>query len=129
MKSLSLVLTSLVVAVSLAACNSSGGGEGGTGSNGLPSCPSGGTDLTYANFGQAFFTNYCNGCHSSTASSRQGAPSAINFDTQAEIQARVDEIYAESGDSNNSMPPSSYATQPSSDDRSNLTEWLSCGAP
>lgn len=102
-----------------AACG--GGGE--TEEEGLPACPDGGTDLTYASFGQSFFSTHCTSCHASTS----GVAGAENFpfETQAQIQAEIEDIYERAGGSKPTMPPSGG---PTADERQQLTEWLSCGA-
>jgi uncharacterized membrane protein len=90
-------------------------------------CPTGGTTLTYQNFGSAFFALWCNSCHSAPDGQRNGAPDSFVFDTQAEIVAHKDRIFARAADTNNSMPvgpdmiPSAQRVQ--------LAEWLACGAP
>lgn len=47
-----------------------------------------GTFLTYDNFGEDFFLNYCTSCHSSSVpeAERHGAPLLINLDTPEDIQ-------------------------------------------
>ncbi len=86
------------------------------------SCASdGGTDLSYASFGQAFMTQYCTACHGSAR-----AENGIRLDTLAKVQAYKSAVIAESG-TRTSMPPSG-STAPSSSERALLTEWLSCGA-
>lgn len=49
-------------------------------------CASAPYDLTWANFGDGFFLNYCRACHSEDARDRFDAPEGINFDTRAEVQ-------------------------------------------
>ena len=68
-------------------------------------CPSGGTALTYDNFGRVFMASYCNTCHSAPDGQRAGAPNDYVFDTQAEIIAHKDRIFARAADTNDSMPP------------------------
>jgi len=120
MKSVVALFSSVVVMVSLLGCNS-GGGAGGGSSAALPDCPTGGTDLTYDNFGKAFFSSYCDSCHAGSQKPSLG--------TAAEIASWADQIYAQAGDGNSSMPPGNASAQPSVDERSNLAEWLACGAP
>lgn len=112
----SLLLVTSAVAV--AAC---GGGDG-SGVDGLPECPSGGTSLTYDNFGKKFFDDYCTSCHFD-GTTVKGAPP---YDTAALIQASADEIYERAAGSNPNMPQS--GKMPTDAEREQLTEWLSCGA-
>ena len=44
-------------------------------------------DVTWANFGDGFFANYCRGCHSALTPNRYDAPESINFDTLEEVRA------------------------------------------
>ena len=44
-------------------------------------CPTGGTTLTYENFGKPFFDANCNTCHSADSGARNGAPENFAFDT------------------------------------------------
>ena len=37
--------------------------------------------VTYAEFGEHFLRQHCNGCHGSGADNRHGAPTAISFDS------------------------------------------------
>ena len=116
----SILPVSLLVAsaLSLAACVGQDEGEGG-----LPACPDGGTELTYDNFGQAFFATHCTDCHA--AGSGQGEAESKPFETLADIQADIEEIYAEAGGANDTMPPGGG---PTAEERDKLAEWLSCGA-
>jgi hypothetical protein len=90
-------------------------------------CPSM-SPLTYQSFGGPFFSNYCTGCHSSkqSAENRRGAPAGVDFDTLGGIRAHAARIYARAGDHNTTMPP---AGGPSADQRTQLGDWLACGAP
>jgi uncharacterized membrane protein len=89
--------------------------------------------LTYANFGQAFFTSYCQRCHASTVTglARMGAPADHTFDTVAEIRAlsdHIDELAAAGpAATNTEMPPD--GAKPTQAQREQLGEWLACGAP
>jgi uncharacterized membrane protein len=95
-------------------------------------CPDDST-LTYAEFGQPFFADYCTECHSVDAVDRHGAPKSVNFDTQAEIQEHATKIDAAAGSgpdaSNDWMPDGAAASFPSDGEREQLAEWLACGAP
>lgn len=118
--------------LSLWGCGGGDGGDGGDGSTGT-TCPPGGTSLTAQNFGQGFFQNYCTRCHSSTLSGaqRNGAPPGLDWDRLDVVRANAGEINEEAGvtgDSvNTSMPPG--APRPTTEERRQLAEWLSCGAP
>ena len=90
-------------------------------------CPPTGTKLTYENFGSAFFTGYCNTCHSAPDGERSGAPMSYVFSTVDEIRVNKVRIFARSAGSNDSMPPG--PDDPPLDQRDRLAEWLSCGAP
>jgi hypothetical protein len=67
--------------------------------------------FTYANFGRAFLTKYCNACHGFTQQDMQASPSVF-------IDVAVTSTY---------MPLSS--TVPTSAERMDLGNWLRCGAP
>lgn len=104
-------------ALSLAACGGDGDGEGG-----VPACPDAGTELTYDNFGKAFFDSHCTSCH--TAGSGQTGADDLPFDSQSAIQAQIEDIY-EQAVGGTSMPPGGG---PTAEERQQLGEWLSCGA-
>lgn len=95
-------------------------------------CPTTQT-LTYANFGQAFFDNYCQRCHASTVmgAARMNAPADHVFDEVADIRvltAHIDELAAAGPAAvNTAMPPNGAA--PTEAERRQLGEWLACGAP
>lgn len=102
---------------------------GGCGSSAtVSSCPTGGTQLTYQNFGKGFMEQYCTRCHSTalTGSARQKAPTDVNVDTVEGVRASAGEIEHETV-SRGSMPPN--GTMPTSTERQQLSEWLACGAP
>jgi mono/diheme cytochrome c family protein len=85
-------------------------------------CPSGGTTLTYANFGQGFFTQWCVSCH--------GGPNGYSsraFTDITTIRAQAADIFRNAAEDNETMPPGPHG--PSKTDRYQLAEWLSCGAP
>lgn len=58
-----------------------------------PACDSG-INVTWNNFGEGFFTTYCQSCHSSTTPDRRDAPKRANFDTEAQVGSYVDEVRA-----------------------------------
>lgn len=94
-------------------------------------CPPGST-LTYANFGQAFMTQYCTRCHSSTLSgeARMGAPAFHDFDTQIGVQQVANHVDQAAGAgpaaTNDQMPPD--GAMPTLEQRQKLAEWIACGA-
>lgn len=90
-------------------------------------CPKGGTKLTYQSFGQGFFADYCNTCHTAPDGERSGAPLAYVFGTVEEIRANKVRIFRGSAGTNDSMPPG--PDDPPLVQRERLAEWLSCGAP
>jgi uncharacterized membrane protein len=89
-------------------------------------CPTGGTQLTYDNFGRHFMDTWCQPCHGSTSTNRQGAPGEFIFDTQAQVQHWAARIYVRSAGPNDSMPPG--PTDPTPAERAQLADWLACGA-
>lgn len=98
-------------------------------------CPTGGTTLTYANFGSDFMSKYCLGCHSQdkTGTAREDAPADVNFDTLDLIKAHAAQIDIEAAASpkrtNTSMPPKEESAQPTNPERMQLGEWIACGTP
>lgn len=86
------------------------------------SCPPGGTTLSYENFGEPFFTAYCVRCHGGA-----NGYSSRSFTTVASIRAQKERIFANAAAGNTAMPPG--PDDPSEQERDNLAEWLSCGAP
>jgi mono/diheme cytochrome c family protein len=85
-------------------------------------CPPGGTTLTYASFGQAFFFKYCVQCH--------GGPngySSRSFTDLGTIRSQAADIFRNAAQDNTSMPPG--PVDPPQSERYQLAEWLACGAP
>jgi hypothetical protein len=133
----------LIVAVLAAGC----GHEPGNGPDAGIALPDGTTCstayMTYDNFGAPFMANWCQGCHSATLPDdmRQGSPTDVNFDTQAEVKQWAVQIgvCANSDGSQGSamgcppanpptgQPPMPPSGGPPEDDRETLTEWLACG--
>lgn len=58
-----------------------------------PSCEPG-IRVTWQNFGEGFFTTYCQSCHSSTAPDRHDAPKAVNFETESQVRSYTERIRA-----------------------------------
>ncbi len=107
--------------LALAAC--SDGGE----SLAQRACPDGGTPLTYENFGQPFFAQWCESCHAASSTNRNGAPPGITFDTHAQIISWKDDVFAQAADDNTAMPVGPGG--PDGATRHQLGDWLACGAP
>lgn len=105
--------SSLLIALLLAACATNGGSSTGIDS---VSCPPDST-LTYANFGAALLSSACLSCHGSRDRPRLG--------TQALVQAAIPEILDQAVYTD-AMPRSGTLTL---DQRTQLGEWLACGAP
>lgn len=90
-------------------------------------CPTGGTTLTFENFGQQFFKGNCNSCHSGPEEDRGGAPIEYVFNTVEQIRQHKDRIFARSAGPNTTMPIG--PDDPPREQRDKLAEWLACGAP
>ncbi|HEY3254169.1 MAG TPA: cytochrome c [Polyangiaceae bacterium] len=86
-------------------------------------CPTDST-LTYASFGEPFFSKYCLSCH------RAGGPQSPTLGTLDQIRANKDVIdrSAAAGPKavNTYMPDGSSVPEA---ERRQLGEWLACGAP
>jgi hypothetical protein len=112
-----------------------GAGDDGDGPDAAPTggvledreCPDG-SFLTYVNFGSAFFSENCTGCHSAELPPRmrQDAPEGVDFETLAKVRELAPLIYLRAADGYSLMPP---VGGPSAEDRRLLGEWLACGAP
>lgn len=113
----------LLPAILLAACSSACSLQ----SLDPSACPTGGTKLTYDNFGATFFAGYCNSCHSAEVGHRNGAPEDYRFDSREAIAAHKERIFERSAGTNDSMPPG--PDDPPLGEREQLAEWLDCGAP
>jgi len=48
--------------------------------------------VTWDNWGEDFFTTYCDACHSSRTPDRRGAPEASVFDTEAQVVDQLDRV-------------------------------------
>ena len=89
--------------------------------------------LSYGTFGQQFMESYCTRCHSSQlkGAARNGAPDYHDFDTVAGIRSVADHIdqtaAAGPATTNTAMPPG--GAMPTEQERRQLGEWISCGAP
>jgi len=109
------------LALFVAACDSP------TGSTCPPTDPP-----TYASFGQQFFADYCQDCHSAASTNRHDAPGDLNFDSEDEIKKHASDIDSEAAAgpdaTNTSMPEKSpnVMTLPSDDERRLLGQYLAC---
>lgn len=90
-------------------------------------CPTGGTALSYDNFGKGFLDRWCQECHADKAGERNGAPPSYAFGSREDASAHRDRIFAKAAGSNMSMPPGTGG--PSAEERQMLADWLACGAP
>lgn len=82
--------------------------------------------VTWANFGQGFTLENCQGCHASTATNRYGAPELVTFDTVDEAWSWSSQILSTATGDEPSMPPSGGVFD---DDRLLLEVWLRCAEP
>ena len=67
--------------------------------------------LTYATFGSAFFSSYCNSCHSFTQSFAQSDGTQLSSAVQ-----------------DDAMPPRG-STSLTTSEREEFSAWIACGAP
>lgn len=80
--------------------------------------------VNWVNFGNAFMTQNCNGCHAATTPERYGAPELATFDTAEEVwDQRASVLFAAGGDAPR-MPPSGGTTDIQ---RMKLAIWMECG--
>ena len=82
--------------------------------------------ITYANFGEGFLLENCQGCHSSSTVNRHDAPEEVTFDSVEEAWNWSAVILAVAAADEPSMPPNGGITD---DDRTRLEWWFSCAAP
>lgn len=82
--------------------------------------------LAWANFGEGFMRESCQGCHASTAPDRHDAPEDVTFDTAEQCWAWAEEILETATGADPTMPPRGGVTD---DDRTRLEWWLRCGVP
>lgn len=83
--------------------------------------------ITYDTFGRGFLATYCDGCHGSAVTERQGAPDDVVFDTRDGALEWADRILERSAPADGSvatMPPVGGVTP---DDTDRLIVWLTCG--
>lgn len=81
--------------------------------------------VTWANFGQGFILQECQGCHASTSPTRYGAPEDVHFDAAGEVWARRDDVLDRAAPAEGApdMPPSASTRE---EDRALLRVWLTC---
>lgn len=87
-------------------------------------CPTGGSALTYDNFGAEFMQKNCLSCHGN------GGPESPNLSTVERVRANKDEVdraAAAGPDATNTYMPDGASV--STEERKKLGEWLACGAP
>ena len=77
--------------------------------------------LTYNNFGSAFISRYCLGCHASNSNNREGAPSNITLETIENIEEYHSIILQEIEEEE--MPPQGGVDE---DIRQAAVDWLNC---
>lgn len=82
--------------------------------------------VTWANFGEAFVTHECQGCHASTATERYGAPEDVSFDTVEQVWAQADLVLLVAAGETPTMPPRGGVEE---DDQQRLRWWLECAEP
>ena len=85
-------------------------------------CPDGGTTLTYENFGRGFTATYCLQCHGGDRVEK-----GVNLSTIALVRTHANAVESAAGPGGSMPPPESLA--PSTAEREQLVQWLSCGGP
>ncbi len=83
-------------------------------------CPTANT-LSYESFGKAFMTSYCVACHTTG-----NASDGVNLSSLTLVRTHLNKVDAEvvSG----AMPPKGSGS-PTAEEKTNLAQWLACGAP
>ena len=56
-----------------------------------PTCDEGPV-LAWENYGDGFFTEYCQGCHADAAPQRFGAPADVVFDQEGDVLNQLDDV-------------------------------------
>ena len=80
--------------------------------------------VTYAEFGEVFLRQHCNGCHGAESDNRHGAPESVSFDSIEAVWTWKDAILRVTTESA-SMPP---AWELDAGDVELLQIWLECGS-
>ncbi len=89
-------------------------------------------DLTFENFGQQFFQNYCLRCHSEDLVgdlARTDAPVGINFNTLEGVREFTNRIRLRAGELGDMPPTILPVPRPSEAERRMLIEWIDCNTP
>ncbi len=89
-------------------------------------------ELTYENFGQAFFQSYCLRCHSVTNVgdvARNDAPVGINYDTLDGVREFTTRIRLRAGELGDMPPLLVPVPRPSEEERLQLIRWIDCDTP
>lgn len=89
-------------------------------------------ELTYENFGQAFFQSYCLRCHSETRVgdiARNDAPVGINYDTLEGVREFATRIRLRAGELGDMPPLLLPGPRPSEQERVQLIRWIDCDTP
>ena len=81
------------------------------------------SDISYANVGEPFMTQYCIGCHGMQSSNRHGAPNEVTLDSIENIQMHVEVVHAEVA--SGTMPPGGGVASESVE---LVLQWLDCEA-
>jgi len=82
----------------------------------------GGGHPTWAGFASGFFAGRCAACHSEDTPNRFGAPEGIDFDSEAHVEARLEDIQRAVLD-NETMPPGGGLLDSEKD---RLEQYLAC---
>ena len=80
------------------------------------------TALTWANWADGFFANYCRACHSLGTPDRYDAPEGVDFDSEAEVRNWAERIRVRVLDEG-TMPVGGGVYE---SDLQRLQEYLSC---
>ncbi len=83
--------------------------------------------ITYDTFGRGFLATYCDGCHGTDVTNRQGAPDDVVFDDRETAETWADRILVRSAPEDGSAPTMPPAGGVPDDDRDRLLVWLTCG--
>ena len=89
-------------------------------------------ELTYENFGQAFFQSYCLRCHSVTNVgdiARNDAPVGIDYDTLEGVREFATRIRLRAGELGDMPPLLVPVPRPSEEERLQLIRWIDCDTP
>jgi uncharacterized membrane protein len=77
---------------------------------------------TWDGFAHGFFTSYCDSCHAADTPDRQGAPTTVTFDTEAEAAAQAENVRRTVLDMQ-TMPPGGGVFD---EDLVKLAAWVDC---